>query len=340
MICILSQSFIEVTTEIVLDWLRAWGVPHVRINATDIARAHQNTSAVFSISKRDVSVRLTIDGVDIDPADVKVVWFRRWTYSADMSVPQLFADQSYRTDTNVFFACSHFYKELQGVTKFLFSSFSSAKWLGQPQTSAPNKLLVLKLALEAGLDVPDTLVTADFNELQRFIAKHGAVITKPIGDILLCTRDNRQFATYTAAIDEEYLTEHAQHAAFPSLYQEKLEKKYEIRTFYLDGECYSMAMFTQQRPTTQGDFRKYCHEDPVRTVPYKLPASIEVAIRKLMKELCLDTGSIDIVRTTDDRFVFLEVNPVGQFGMVSTPCNYNLEQKVARYLADNLYAAA
>jgi ATP-GRASP peptide maturase of grasp-with-spasm system len=340
MICILSQSFIEGTTEVVLDWLRAWGVPHIRINATDIAKAQESSRAAFSINKGKVSARLNIDGVEVDSSDIKVVWFRRWAYSADVSVPRLFAEQSHRSDSNVFFASNHVFKELQGVTKFFFSTLSSCKWLSEPKTAAPNKLQVLKMATEAGLDVPDTLVTADIEELRRFIAQHGPVITKPIGDMLLCNFDGRQYATYTSVIDDEFVSEHPRQASFPSLYQERLDKKYEIRTFYLDGECYSMAMFTQQKANTQGDFRKYCYEDPVREVPYQLPASIEASIRKLMKELCLDTGSIDIVRTPDGRFVFLEVNPVGQFGMVSVPCNYKLEQKVARYLADNLYAAA
>lgn len=340
MICILSQSFIEGTTEVVVDWLRSWGVPHVRINATDIARANKNSGAVYSISKGEVSARLRIDGKEIDPSEIKVVWFRRWAYTADVSVPRLFDDPSHRTDSNVFFGASHLFKELQGVTKFLLSSLSSAKWLSDPKNAAPNKLVVLKMASEVGLDVPDTLITADVDELRQFIEKHGAVITKPIGDMLLVSFDDRQFGTYTAVIDDEFATEHSRYAAFPSLYQEKLEKRYEIRTFYLDGECYSMAMFTQQKVATQSDFRKYCYEDPNREVPYQLPASIEAAIRKLMNDLGLDTGSIDIVRTTDGRYVFLEVNPVGQFGMVSVPCNYHLERKVAKYLADSLYAAA
>jgi ATP-GRASP peptide maturase of grasp-with-spasm system len=340
MICILSQSFIEGTTEVVLDWLRAWEVPHVRINASDIARAHENSGAVYSISKDGVSVRLKLEGKEIDLSDIKVVWFRRWAYSADVSIPSVFADQSYRSDSNVFFACNHLFKELQAVTKFLISVLSSAKWLSDPKNAAPNKLHVLKTASEAGLDVPDTIITADADELQRFIEKHGAVITKPIGDILMCSFEDREFGTYTSVIDDEFATEHRRYAAFPSLYQEKLEKKYEIRTFYLNGECYSMAMFTQQKVTTQVDFRKYCYEDPNREVPYKLPSSVEASIRKLMDDLRLDTGSIDIVRTTDGRYVFLEVNPVGQFGMVSVPCNYHLERKVARYLADSFYAAA
>lgn len=340
MICILSQSFMEGTTEIVLDWLRAWGVPHVRLNATDLSNHQQGNGAVFSISKGEVSTRLNIDGVEIDPDEIKVVWFRRWAYSADVSVPRLFTDPSYRSDANVFFTCHHLFQELQGISKYLFSTLSSAKWLGDPKTATPNKLQVLKMASEAGLDVPDTLITSDANELQCFTSKHGAVISKPVVDMLMCSFENRNFATYTSVIDEEFLTESGLRISFPSLYQEKLDKKYEIRTFYFNGDCYSMAMFTQQKAATQADFRRYCYEDPVREVPYKLPASIESAIRELMDNLCLNTGSIDIVRTTDDRFVFLEVNPVGQFGMVSVPCNYNLEWKVARYLADSLYAAA
>jgi hypothetical protein len=38
------------------------------------------------------------------------------------------------------------------------------------------------------------------------------------------------------------------------------------------------------------------------------------------------------LQTPDGREVFLEVNPVGQFGMVSAPCNYHLEKKVAELL--------
>jgi hypothetical protein len=30
--------------------------------------------------------------------------------------------------------------------------------------------------------------------------------------------------------------------------------------------------------------------------------------------------------------VFLEINPVGEFGMVSIPCNYNLHEKVYKTL--------
>ncbi|MFM2393606.1 MAG: grasp-with-spasm system ATP-grasp peptide maturase [Bacteroidota bacterium] len=46
----------------------------------------------------------------------------------------------------------------------------------------------------------------------------------------------------------------------------------------------------------------------------------------------LDSGSIDFVLTKEGDFGFLEINPVGQFGMVSFPCNFHLEKKIALFL--------
>ncbi|MDM1050110.1 hypothetical protein [Sphingobacterium hotanense] len=48
-----------------------------------------------------------------------------------------------------------------------------------------------------------------------------------------------------------------------------------------------------------------------------------------MKGLGFNTGSIDLILTPDGDYVFLEINPEGQFGMVSHPCNYFLEREMA-----------
>jgi hypothetical protein len=37
--------------------------------------------------------------------------------------------------------------------------------------------------------------------------------------------------------------------------------------------------------------------------------------------------------TKENQFVFLEVNPDGQFGMVPHPCNYFIEREIANVLA-------
>jgi D-alanine-D-alanine ligase-like ATP-grasp enzyme len=46
----------------------------------------------------------------------------------------------------------------------------------------------------------------------------------------------------------------------------------------------------------------------------------------------LDIGSIDMIYTTDNKYVFLEVNPSGQFLGYSDTCNYCIEKKIAEFL--------
>ncbi|MGH9914725.1 MAG: grasp-with-spasm system ATP-grasp peptide maturase, partial [Pyrinomonadaceae bacterium] len=332
----LSQSFQEFTTEAVMDWLRAWKVPFIRINGDDIDRSD---GPVISINNRGAKVNLVIDGVPIDPNAIKVVWYRRWAYNNKHNRIKLTTNESHQKKFNILSFFRHLHDELQTVSEFFFSMLSSAAWLGHPSNSSLNKLKVLKLAAELGLDIPDTLITTDIDNLRRFAKKHGAIIAKPASEILMCVFDEHMYATYASVIPEHLLNDAPWRGSFPSLFQERLKKKYEIRTFYLDGKCYSMAMFTQRHADTQTDFRRYTYENPTRTVPYQLPGHIENAIQALMKALQLDTGSIDIVRTVDGRFVFLEVNPVGQFGMVSAPCNYFLEREVARSLVNRLYGS-
>lgn len=108
-----------------------------------------------------------------------------------------------------------------------------------------------------------------------------------------------------------------------------VEKKYEIRSFFIDNKFYSMAIFSQTDEQTKIDFRKYSNN---RNEPYKLPFDIENKLKSLFKKLDLNTGSIDLIVDKNDNYIFLEINPVGQYGMTSFPCNYNLEETIANYL--------
>ena len=56
-----------------------------------------------------------------------------------------------------------------------------------------------------------------------------------------------------------------------SCFQQLVEKKYEIRTFYLDGDFYSMVIFSQRREDAKLDFRNYDFNDPDRFLPFNLP---------------------------------------------------------------------
>lgn len=93
-----------------------------------------------------------------------------------------------------------------------------------------------------------------------------------------------------------------------------------------------MAIFSQNDNKTSVDFRNYNLKKPNRVVPYKLPSYIENKLLKFAKSADLDTGSFDLIVTKKEKeYVFLEVNPYGQFGWLSKNCNYYLEKLIAEY---------
>ena len=109
-----------------------------------------------------------------------------------------------------------------------------------------------------------------------------------------------------------------------------IEKAIEIRTFYLDGKFYSLAMLLFAADKRVVDYRTATKQ--IRYACYQLPDAIENKLQKMMNVLNLNTGSIDLVLGKDGEYYFLELNPTGQVGWVSDYGGYNIEEKIATYL--------
>ncbi len=196
-----------------------------------------------------------------------------------------------------------------------------------------NKLIILDIASRIGLKIPKTLVTTKKEIYLSTFGNNQKTITKSIHtgfDYMRVNDEGKEerYSTYTEVLDFLNLP----NSFFPSKFQEKIEKEADIRVFYLFGDFYTMAIMSQDNPQTSTDFRKYDNIKPNRRFPAKLPFEVEQKLDSLMRAIELESGSIDLILTKDGEFIFLEVNPVGQFNMVSVPCNYNLEKIFAHKL--------
>ncbi|MEI7597121.1 MAG: hypothetical protein WCK02_15340 [Bacteroidota bacterium] len=154
---------------------------------------------------------------------------------------------------------------------------------------------------------------------------------KPIQNGIHEVFKNIKLSTYTAIVDDNFINNLNDEFA-PTCFQEEIIKTVEIRTFYLDKKTYSMAIFSQSDQTTSVDFRNYNYKKPNRTMPFNLPISINDKLILFMNKVGLNCGSFDLIYTPNKDFYFLEINPVGQYGMVSHPCNYYLDKVIADYL--------
>jgi ATP-GRASP peptide maturase of grasp-with-spasm system len=323
MILILSQEGMEPTTDAVMEWIRHLGGDCVRVNGADLAG---DVAVRMGVDRGGPVARLTVDGREVTSRDVRVVWLWRWHARPPAPARPQPGAEALAEQIN-----THLKGETNAVSGAFFSLFRHARWLGSPEEAALGKIHALQAAAEAGLDLPATLVTNRRADLERFRAEHGRVIAKSVGEAGTLKVDGRYYAMYTAEPTDRVMAELPE-TLFPSLLQEMVEKAFEIRTFYLDGRVWSMAIFSQGGTQSAVDLRQNDGKKPLRRVPYRLPEPVEAAVGRLMVSLGLSSGSLDLVRTPDGRHVFLEVNPAGQFGMMSIPCNYYLPRRVAEYL--------
>ncbi len=315
----------DMSTISVIDWLDCLGSRWKRINGEDI---DETTGELFlKIENDEAPYSSLVEGMD--RLLLTAVWNRRF-HGLNKIRHWIYPETS-----EVGFNNARLEKlliaEVGKVHAYSCSFFTDCFWLDTAEAANVNKLSVLDAANEVGLKIPKTIVTNRRDRLTTtFLGRE--IITKHISEAHGMFFDATLFMNYTAVVTKEFI-DTLPETFFPSLFQEKIEKKYEIRAFYLIGEIYAMAIFSQSSEQTKVDFRQYDFSNSNRMVPFDLPLSVQAKISALMERLNLKHGSIDLIKSVDDEYVFLEVNPVGQFGMVSYPCNYYLEEKVAKILS-------
>lgn len=193
------------------------------------------------------------------------------------------------------------------------------------------KLHMLLLSKQIGIQVPNVLITNNREKVANFIKKNKKVITKSLkhaSTFFYYKGEYVQLSCGTVLVDDVVFNRYSKKFSV-SFFQQYIEKKYEIRTFYMNGFFKSMAIFSQANEKTKVDFRNYDRLNPNRLVPYKLPSVLEGKLKILMDKLGLNSGSIDIICSPNGKYYFLEVNPIGQFQWLSRHCNYNLEKLIA-----------
>jgi ATP-GRASP peptide maturase of grasp-with-spasm system len=319
MIILFSKSKFEGTTDDVIDWLIYFGADFIRVNGVDYFR----NVKIHNTSRNELLINIK---------KAKVCWFRRWV--DDDFFNDLLISSNIRYE-NRHILENQLAREFTLLSNELWRRLKKKYWITKPSEIGLKKLEVLDRAAKLGILVPPTLVTTSKNELIQFKLKNGRVITKTIGDVPNFRSGNQGYLMRTSEIDDDFVEHHVNNIFFPSLFQALIEKEFELRIFFLLDKFYSMAIFSQRDKQTELDFRNYNRDKPNRTVSFKLPIWLEAKLRILVRDLKLSTGSIDMIKekTTGDYYL-LEINPVGQIGMTSYPCNYYLEREIAKKLIE------
>lgn len=315
MILLLSSGD-DTNLDYIIEWFRFYDHPYLRLNSDDLL----NDAVHLALSPARLMIRNR--AVDLDA--IRAIWLRRFS---NFRSSQYWQESRHLVRRDALEQLDREHRVLLGG---LTALLADRHWLTHPAHANVNKLDMLVRAQQCGLTVPDTHVVTRARDLAALL-QTGEFICKSLYEPMFVKDGGGFYTMFTTRIEAADLELVSDEFA-PSLVQRLVAKQYELRVFYLDGECYTMAIFSQQRERSKLDFRNIDWTDPPRQVPYRLPADVADRIHSFMTAVGLNSGSLDLIKGADDRYYFLEVNSVGQFGMVAFPCNYPLYEKIALHL--------
>lgn len=207
---------------------------------------------------------------------------------------------------------------------FMAARAAGARFVSDPwaQELAAMKPYQLRVAARLGLRVPDTLMTNDAEAALEFIGRHGGrVIHKVVKSPRERFLGTRRWHPDDAA-ELRWL-----HLA-PTLFQEEIVAPYELRVTVV-----GRRIFAAEFPVAAGitDARSVLDEPYLERT---LPEETAALLLRLMDELGLQYGTIDLKRTDDGEYVFLEINPQGQFLYVEIKTGLAIARAMAELLSE------
>lgn len=222
-------------------------------------------------------------------------------------------------------------RESMTTLRGLLDLLSEVPWIDPIDLNrcAENKTRQLRLAHALGLAIPPTLITADPAAARQFHAAHdGQVIAK------LQTSLGHSMAggggLPTRLLRPSDLDALAGLRLCPMIFQRYVPKAMELRIAWVDGRAFVGGLDGARCGV---DWR---HESSAEWQPHALPPAITARLAALMARLGLRQGAIDMILTPAGQYVFLEVNPHGEWGMLQR----DLGLPIGEALADALLRLA
>jgi glutathione synthase/RimK-type ligase-like ATP-grasp enzyme len=175
------------------------------------------------------------------------------------------------------------------------------------------KLLQLKVARNCGLNVPETLISNEPQDIKRFISDNGVgnTVFKPLFPVIWISKEDTRL-TYTKEIRLDMLPSDKYLQTTAGIFQQKISKAYELRVNIFGNTCVTAKLASQEHPEGKDDWRKIPNQE-LSAEEYQLPGHILARCKLFMRKMGLAMGCFDFIVTPEGDYYFLEVNEQGQF---------------------------
>jgi glutathione synthase/RimK-type ligase-like ATP-grasp enzyme len=322
MILYITHSQDTYTVDIFKEYLERRNIPCFRLDTDHLATGYRFTYSDEKNKHRNMTLT-SASGAVLDLSEVKAVWYRKiWHLDAPEELDEDFL-AIYRQEYNT-------------VWQLLVDELKDRPWINdfhQAQYVIDRKMYQLQKARAAGLVVPDTLFTSDEQAVRDFYHRHnGQVIMKLHGGLQRNMHGRGAFFPATF-LQETDLAGLQSLIYCPMIFQQTINKAYELRVVYVAGLFFTGRIDTAvvasqyEDGSVTTDWRT--HTGASQWQSYELPNGLKEKLHTLMHSLQLSFGAIDIIREPDGEYVFLEVNPQGEWGMLQRDLHYPIAETIA-----------
>ena len=279
-----------------------------------------DTTLQVTIDVERYARNLTVAGVGrIDLGEIDAVWCRRPGMVKASALPEPWMEAMVRNEgLNV----------ALGLLRSLNCLF-----VNHPASDheASFKLWQLEVARRVGLEIPRTIVTNVPQAVAEFYERcRGEVVGK-----LVSESSNWLLPKYetmgvpTLALSEADLAHLGQVATAPHLFQERVDKRHDIRVTAIGQRLFPVRIDSQAGSGTVDWRTDYSVPMELTT----LPPDVHEACLRLLRALALNYGSIDLAVDRQGRHVFFEINCAGQYKwMEDRIAGLDLSLELARLL--------
>ncbi|MEZ0183130.1 MvdC/MvdD family ATP grasp protein [Flavobacterium oncorhynchi] len=306
----------DITTDFVIKQLTNSKAKFYRLNTEDILT---KVSLSFNFHKNEFILSDNERHIKIDLLKIKSVYYRR------PKLPNI--DHNDLTNGEKKFILNEISNYLEGLYKILKNAF----WISSVFSirEAESKIHQLQVAKEIGLNIAPSLITNEKDFAIEFVNKFECII-KPIKTGFIEDQGNEKIIFTTLFTNKKEL-ERVKHC--PTYFQKFVNKTTDIRVTVIGNKVFSAQILSQEHAETKVDWRR---AETIKLKYEKIELSetlINLCI-KLTKRLNLNFGAIDFVRDEVGNFVFLEINPNGQWAWIEKQLNYNLSYEISKLLID------
>lgn len=313
MILLLTHQQDFYTIDLVQESLSKKGAASVRVNMDDFPLSLQLTKVVDNTG---TYISFSNNGKRIDTRELKGVWLRKyWTPRINPEIDPAYSQGCFRESKEVLDIFIHSLEKLPFI-----DPLPAIK-------KASNKLYQMEVARANGMRIPRTLITNDHEQLKEFYSNAHTEIVAKMLTTLTASMQASDFFFYTSKVTREHMEE-VDLSDCPMTFQEYIEKDYELRIIYVDGNFFAGKIDASKSKRGQVDWRKAMPGE-VTWEHYELPGNIKRQLTQFMNAVGLVYGAIDIIKNRNGEYVFLEVNPIGEWGMLQRDLDYKISDAIA-----------